>query len=354
MLMVAQCYAMQGARVAVFTRPGELGGAWRTARIDSEAKHEIACHLIEPMPDVYSVLEAMSGCSFDVQDPQPVRLLPCNIAINHGHLLNRMIIVCGLISAALRTLLIGSLGRSNRLSAVQLKKVLSVFYWVASIATRPNLKVQAPTCGYGRFLDNLVTQCKQRGVLFFEDEISAVRIAEETCSLTGNETTYLAERVDYTASIAIESKGETVNFNSPVNRVKRGIVVSIPRNFIAKDFSYISSSGAKIFQRLAVLSSTGPQREDRVLVLIETPRKGPEQQVVDGVINELIRARFLLPSAKDILILTHFEFTTAAEQLSNVASQSKIKKITCWDSRGNLADGIHRYRSFFATCLRGQ
>ena len=57
MLLQAHSLAKKGRFVGVLERSEKPGGAWRTLDVGRAINVEIACHVIEPFPDVYEYLE---------------------------------------------------------------------------------------------------------------------------------------------------------------------------------------------------------------------------------------------------------------------------------------------------------
>lgn len=84
MIIKAIQLAKKGRSVILIDRKKIFGGNWQTYNLKDDNRVESACHLIEFFPGVYELLEKYSGMSFNVLNPQPIRILNKFLKINYS------------------------------------------------------------------------------------------------------------------------------------------------------------------------------------------------------------------------------------------------------------------------------
>ena len=83
MLLQASILASEGRKVCLVDREVNLGGSWQIATLENGERVEIACHVIECIPDVYNFLQSKSGVEFVPLEAQPIRVLPSGMIFKY-------------------------------------------------------------------------------------------------------------------------------------------------------------------------------------------------------------------------------------------------------------------------------
>src|SRR5262245_52278750 len=80
----AAMQAQAGHQVEVVEALATLGGAWTTTEFDGWSRVETACHLLEPIAEVYDFLQSGLGIDLDPMDPPPRTWLNARLSVPYG------------------------------------------------------------------------------------------------------------------------------------------------------------------------------------------------------------------------------------------------------------------------------
>lgn len=347
MLMVAQKLARDGKTVLVISRKGEFGGAWRTVSLESGLEAEAACHLIEPIPNVYEVVEKYSDTQFVPQTPLPVRSLTAKWLLEYTGFVNRMLTYFSLLVAAVVCAFRWIIGKPDPMLDIKFAKAKTALDCTVAYFSGGGA-VKVPQLGYAGLVERLHYVAKTAGVEFLEAELKEieVEVEGEDMRLVCGETLVRCRHLEVTSSVLLQEQLGVLRPMQGMPVERTSVFVKFSSWFIRRPFSYITFSGNAPLKRMCVLDVPGSHVSD-VYVLLELPSGVLWKQSESQVSEYLVKAGFLM---QEPVIETLFE---RAEELAwTFASSGRYQRdsdrVRYWNSRGNLADGIYRYRRFLS------
>ena len=178
MLIHALWLRRLGNKILVLDRMQNIGGAWALSPVFSESNRELgiiwnsalaegACHLIEPFPFVYKVIEYFSKVPFTPLDVQPIRLTSQGRIFPYS---SRPILIASGIRLLFGSLCSGlsqSLGRTNNIDLyLNFKNKLSTFLRYQLPILFGDIRVWGPSNGFADLISNFEYQCRSEGVEF--------------------------------------------------------------------------------------------------------------------------------------------------------------------------------------------
>lgn len=345
MLMVAQKLARDGKTVLVVSRKGEVGGAWRTVSLENGLEAEAACHLIEPIPNVYEVFEKYSGTQFVPQTPLPCRSLNAKWLLQYTGFVNRMLTYFSLLVAAVVCGFRWLIGKPDPMLDIKFAKAQTALgCTVAYFAGGGAVKV--PQSGYARFVGSLHSVAQAAGVEFLEAELKEIEVQGEVMRLNCGETLVRCRHLEVTSSVLLQEEPGVLRPMQGMPVERTSVFVKFSSRYIRRPFSYITFSGKAPLKRMCMLDVPGSDSTD-VYVLLELPSGVLWKHSNAHVSEYLVKAGFFREVP---LIETLFE---RVEELawtfaSSGHRQRDSDRVRYWNSRGNLADGIYRYRRFLS------
>ena len=214
MLIHALWLRSLGNKILVLDRMQNIGGAWAVSPVYSESNRvlgktcnpalaEGACHLIEPFPYVYKVIEYFSKVPFTPLDVQPIRLSPQGCIFPYS---SRLILIASGIRLLFGSLCSGLpllLGRTNNIdSYLNFKSKFLTFLRYQLPIIVGDVRVWGPSNGFADFISNLESQCRSEGIEFQSAEVTNINRADShwTVITSRSSSPLLASNIHLTSS----------------------------------------------------------------------------------------------------------------------------------------------------------
>lgn len=186
MLIHALWLCRQGHKILVLDRMPNIGGAWAISPVFCQPIYlsdevwrsafvEGACHLIEPIPRVYQVIENFSKVPFDVLEVQPVRLYNQRYIIPYSSWITLIASGFALVYGYLRSLIFSLIGFPNFFeSYLNYRSKLLSFIRYQLFAVFGDNRIKGPRNGFANFIESLEHQCRSKGVDFIAVEVTSI------------------------------------------------------------------------------------------------------------------------------------------------------------------------------------
>ena len=348
-LMILQAILLvgYGKKVCILEQSSQYGGAWKKIKLPDGSYSEVACHLIESFPYVYSYLEAISGVPFVPLSNKPVRVFRSGFSFPYS---NKLISLLSYIR-----LLLGSIYYSilSNLYPSFLDQALN-FRYKLSLATRfqlPSLlldqTVKAPLFGYAHLLDKIVSRALSSGVIFYNN-FKVERIASsKTCRLIFSSVnkTITASHIICSSSVQLfyNKSDNTYTSHSPVIRKRYSCVVEIAPENVRTNHSYVAFWRDKFVTRISRIDSLIPTKNFRYLVELRSNVDQSESALLTLLSRSLHKARIIF-NPGDFTLLSVIEYDSITpSKLSKVFSPDHTLETI--SSYGNLAASISNWLS---------
>ena len=345
MLMLARRLSADGLSVMVLSRKGEKGGAWRSLSLGSDMVAEAACHLIEPIPNVYPLLEQYSGERFVPQVPQPYRSLGVKLQLDYQGPANRALTLSSLLVTAAISLIRNLAGTRDPLMEIKIGKA-----WAALASLQAYVRgggqVQVPVSGYAAFVAKLQNAAVAAGVQFEDAELVSVERKGEHLWLDCGSLSFVCHRLEVTASVSFRDDGKRLIPMTGKPAKRTSVFVQIQGDAVRKAFSYITFNGGAPLKRMCLLDVVGSDGSN-VFVLIELPAGRLWSECKGSVSDYLVAAGILYADTVIDMMFERVEELAWSYPYTHHRG-GNFNQVRYWNSRGNLADGIYRYRHFLS------
>ena len=343
MLMLARRLSADGLSVMVLSRKGEKGGAWRSLSLGSDMVAEAACHLIEPIPNVYPLLEQYSGERFVPQVPQPYRSLGVKLQLDYQGPANRALTLSSLLVTAAISLIRNLAGTRDPLMEIKIGKA-----WAALASLQAYVRgggqVQVPVSGYAAFVAKLQNAAVAAGVQFEDAELVSVERKGEHLWLDCGSLSFVCHRLEVTASVSFRDDGKRLIPMTGKPAKRTSVFVQIQGDAVRKAFSYITFNGGAPLKRMCLLDVVGS--DGRSVCLIELPA-GRLWSECKGCIGLFGCGWNFICRYSDRHDVQRVEELAWSYPYTHHRG-GNFNQVRYWNSRGNLADGIYRYRHFLS------
>lgn len=360
MLIQALWLRHRGHNVLVVDRTPNLGGSWAIAPVlcDSESQSnkawnsvltEVACHLIEPFPRVYKVIEHFSKCPFVPLDVQPIRISPDGRQFPYS---SRLILIAsgfrlffGYLSFSF-LLLFGQKSVLDSYLNFKNKFIKFLRYQLPIVVS--DIRVWAPRDGFAHLLSTLEAQCLSAGIDFRVVEVTNLCRTRSSWLVSSDSSScdFTARNIHITSSTNLRrTTSGDFKAKSPRFSTKVGWVVEISSENIRIPQSYVAFWKDPSIARISrIISSVenpiGTAGCFQYLLETRFPlhTDSRDVSVVDLFQSYLEQSHIILPGSPFVLIgRVMCKYVANLDQLpaGNIAPN-----IWSYSSSGNLAAGI--------------
>lgn len=338
----------RGFKVCILDSNQNFGGSWSYDQISSGFLIEQACHLIEPVPDIYSILESFSGVPFSVLNPQPARCLGGHIFIPYSNKL--LVLLAGVrMIVKFAYLYLASLVLKNISKDLLYNYASKTTYFFRTqlpfLFSFRNFPCKAPVNGYANLIENLILNAESLGVVFRKYDVIKASFSNQTSiwTLLSEDASIIScHNLGITSSTNLRpSTPYSLDAESSIKRTRHTALFSIPSVDVITPHSYVAFSFDKYITRVSRIES--PPLNQDLYYLVEM-KDSYDIDFISSYVNDLFYSISLQshPYSARLLKVKSFSYLAASSQLR---ADSQFPFFKVYQSFGNLACGIFQWNT---------
>ena len=342
MLLQANYLASKGRKVCVLDKSESFGGSWQVARLRNGEKVEIACHLIENFPGVYSFLEKLTSIPFVELDNQPVRVLESGMILPYLSKIILLLIGVRLFSCMFISLVKSKFGSDKSLDEyLNYSTKFKSFYRFQIKTIFDKSTIMGPKSGYVDFIESLIRVLVHADVkiLCFDVQKICYDNSGYWVIFGKNSEILNSKQIHCTTSTNLRLTGPRI-FHASENGVsqRKALLIEIPEEAINISQSYVAFWKDPLISRISRVDSMTTKSKIRFLVESRKLDNLSFDKTIQIVRLRLEKSKIIRPDASfEIVeeILCNHE--TNIDQLPLGCIEKNFKT---YFSFGNLAAGI--------------
>ena len=342
MLLQANYLASKGRKVCVLDKSESFGGSWQVARLRNGEKVEIACHLIENFPGVYSFLEKLTSIPFVELDNQPVRVLESGMILPYLSKIILLLIGVRLFSCMFISLVKSKFGSDKSLDEyLNYSTKFKSFYRFQIKTIFDKSTIKGPKSGYVDFIESLIRVLVHADVkiLCFDARKISYHHSGYWEIIGKNLEILKSKQIHCTTSTNLRLTEPRV-FHACENGVsqRKALLIEIPEEAINISQSYVAFWKDPLISRISRVDSMTTKSKIRFLVESRKLDNLSFDKTIQIIRLRLEKSKIIRPDASfEIVeeILCNHE--TNIDQLPLGCIEKNFKT---YFSFGNLAAGI--------------